>query len=66
MSLEKYKGYFYNEDGDLIESYIGYLDLSDMDGVLEFRKNAVGFIASDLVNTDAYKYDFELDKLVEI
>jgi len=66
MSLEKYKGYFYNEDGDLIESYIGYLDLSDMDGVLEFRKNAVGFIASDLVDTNTYKYDLETNTIVEI
>ena len=59
MSLEKTKGYFYNEDGDLIESYIGYLDLSNMEEVLEYRKNAIGFIETELINTDVYKYDFE-------
>ena len=51
MSLEKTKGYFYNEDGDLIESYIGYLDLSNMEEVLEYRKNAIGFIETELIHT---------------
>ena len=32
MSLTKVKGYFYNNEGDLIESYIGHLNLDDMDG----------------------------------
>ena len=65
MSLEKTKGYFYNEDGDLIESYIGYLDLSNMEEVLEYRKNAIGFIETELINTDVYKYDFEKQTIGE-
>ncbi len=65
MSLEKTKGYFYNEDGDLIESYIGYLDLSNMEEVLEYRKNAIGFIETELINTDVYKYDFETQTIGE-
>lgn len=65
MSLEKTKGYFYNEDGDLIESYIGYLDLSNMEEVLEYRKNAIGFIETELINTDVYKYDFETEAIGE-
>tara|TARA_R100000664_G_scaffold20370_1_gene29560 strand:+ start:1480 stop:1680 length:201 start_codon:yes stop_codon:yes gene_type:complete len=65
MSLEKTKGYFYNEDGDLIESYIGYLDLSNMEEVLEFRKNAVGFVQTDLVDTEFYKYNIETQEIIE-
>tara|TARA_Y100001973_G_scaffold84053_1_gene124843 strand:- start:1218 stop:1418 length:201 start_codon:yes stop_codon:yes gene_type:complete len=65
MSLEKTKGYFYNEDGDLIESYIGYLDLSNMEEVLEFRKNAVGFVETDLVDTEFYKYNIETEQIIE-
>tara|TARA_Y100001937_G_scaffold100419_2_gene137473 strand:+ start:17177 stop:17377 length:201 start_codon:yes stop_codon:yes gene_type:complete len=65
MSLEKTKGYFYNEDGDLIESYIGYLDLSNMEEVLEFRKNAVGFVQTDLVDTEFYKYNIETEQIIE-
>ena len=65
MSLEKTKGYFYNEDGDLIESYIGYLDLSNMEELLEYRKNAIGFIETELINTDVYKYDFETQTIGE-
>lgn len=65
MSLEKTKGYFYNEDGDLIESYIGYLDLSNMEEVLKYRKNAIGFIETELINTDVYKYDFETQTIGE-
>lgn len=65
MSLKKTKGYFYNEDGDLIESYIGYLDLSNMEEVLEYRKNAIGFIETELINTDVYKYDFETQTIGE-
>tara|TARA_R100000697_G_scaffold28425_1_gene37578 strand:- start:836 stop:1036 length:201 start_codon:yes stop_codon:yes gene_type:complete len=65
MSLEKTKGYFYNEDGDLIESYIGYLDLSNMEEVLEFRKNAVGFVETDLVDTEFYKYNIETQEIIE-
>ena len=60
MSLEKT-----NEDGDLIESYIGYLDLSNMEEVLEYRKNAIGFIETELINTDVYKYDFETQTIGE-
>lgn len=65
MSLLKTKGYFYNEDGDLIESYIGYLDLNNMEEVLEYRKNAIGFVETDLVSADAYKYDFETEAIGE-
>jgi len=65
MSLEKTKGYFYNEDGDLIESYIGYLDLSNMEEVLEFRKNAVGFVQTDLVDTEFFKYNIETEEIIE-
>ena len=65
MSLKKTKGYFYNEDGDLIESYIGYFDLSNMEEVLEYRKNAIGFIETELINTDVYKYDFETEAIGE-
>tara|TARA_R100001443_G_scaffold110173_2_gene121944 strand:+ start:1101 stop:1301 length:201 start_codon:yes stop_codon:yes gene_type:complete len=66
MSLTKVKGYFYNNDGDLIESYIGHLNLDDMDEVLEYRKNAVGFIETELVNTEVFKYDLETQTIVEI
>tara|TARA_B100000073_G_scaffold246583_1_gene207014 strand:- start:1823 stop:2023 length:201 start_codon:yes stop_codon:yes gene_type:complete len=65
MSLEKTKGYFYNNDGELIESYIGYLDLTNMEEVLEFRKNAIGFVPTDLLNTDVYKYNLETGTIVE-
>ena len=66
MSLEKQKGYFYNSDGSLIEYYNGYIDLDDMETTLEYRKNAIGFVVSNQVNTDAYKYNLETQTITEI
>lgn len=65
MSLEKTKGYFYNANGDLIESYIGYLDLTNMEEVLEFRKNAIGFVETELLNTDCFKYNIDTGEIEE-
>ena len=53
MSLEKKTGYFYKDDGSLIEYYNGYIDLDDMETALEYRKSAIGFVVSNQVNTDA-------------
>jgi len=65
MSLEKTKGYFYNADGDLIESYIGYLDLTNMEEVLEYRKSAIGFVKTDLLSADHFKYNIETGEIEE-
>jgi len=66
MSLEKYKGYFYDNEGKLIEFYNGYLDLEDMDGILEFRKNAIGFISHNAIDSNTHKCDLETLTIVEI
>tara|TARA_R100000734_G_C3232860_1_gene40226 strand:- start:21 stop:224 length:204 start_codon:yes stop_codon:yes gene_type:complete len=66
MSLEKKTGYFYKDDGTLIEYYNGYIDLDDMETALEYRKSAIGFVVSSQVNTDAYKYDLETETITEI
>ena len=36
-----------------------------MEEVLKYRKNAIGFIETELINTDVYKYDFETQTIGE-
>ena len=47
MAFEKLRGYFYNTDGELLEYYLGYGDLDNIDDLLEFRKSCIGFVSTN-------------------
>ena len=65
MAFEKLRGYFYNSDGELLEYYLGYGNLDNMDDLLEFRKNCIGFVLTEKsYNTETFKYDIETDAIV--
>ena len=64
MSLELLEGYFYNSDGDLINWYVGYGDLNNMEELLQYRLPCVGFIKTKFLDASLYKYDFENNAVV--
>jgi len=64
MSLEMLKGYFYNSEGELINWYVGYGDLDNMEELLLYKYPCVGFVNSKSVDVNLYKYDFENNALV--
>ena len=64
MSLEMLKGYFYNSEGELINWYVGYGDLDNMEDLLLYKYPCVGFVNSKSVDVNLYKYDFENNALV--
>tara|TARA_R100000742_G_C4279660_1_gene105100 strand:+ start:15359 stop:15559 length:201 start_codon:yes stop_codon:yes gene_type:complete len=66
MSLELLLGYFYDADGNLVQWYQGYGDLENLEEFLEHRGNATGFVSSKSVDTNAHKYDFETQTIIEI
>ncbi len=53
-------GYFYDEDGTLFHWYAGAEPYSLVDD----KEAAVGFIESDYVDSNNYKYDFKEKKLI--
>tara|TARA_R100000541_G_scaffold29421_1_gene38568 strand:+ start:59 stop:262 length:204 start_codon:yes stop_codon:yes gene_type:complete len=66
MAFEKLRGYFYNSDGELLEYYLGYGDLDDMDDLLEFRKSCVGFVSTNQsYDAETFKYNIETQAMVE-
>lgn len=66
MAFEKLRGYFYNSDGELLEYYLGYGDLDNMDDLLEFRKSCVSFVSTDQsYDSETFKYDIETQTMVE-
>ena len=66
MALELLLGYFYDADGNLVQWYQGYGDLENLEEFLEHRGNATGFVSSKSVDTNAQKYDFETQTIIEI
>ena len=64
MSLEMLKGYFYNSEGELMNWYVGYGDLDNMEDLLLYKYPCVGFVNSKSVDVNLYKYDFENNALV--
>lgn len=67
MAFEKLRGYFYNSEGDLLEYYLGYGDIDNMDELLEYRKNCVGFIKTEQsYDTESFKYDNKTKKIKPI
>tara|TARA_R110000822_G_scaffold195357_2_gene333424 strand:- start:451 stop:654 length:204 start_codon:yes stop_codon:yes gene_type:complete len=66
MAFEKLRGYFYNSDGELLEYYLGYGDLNNINDLLEFRKNCIGFVSTEKsYNTESYKFDLETNTVIE-
>jgi len=65
MALKLLRGYFYDTDGNLVQWYQGYGDLENLDEFLEHRGNAIGFVSSKSLDTNAYKYDFETEAIGE-
>jgi len=52
-------GYFYDEEGVLFQWYAGI----NPEDLIQDKEAAVGFILSDHVDTNDYRYDFDKNKL---
>ena len=57
---ELIKGYFYDEGGVLFHWYVG----ASPEDQIDSKEGAVGFIASEFVDSNYNKYDFNENKIV--
>ena len=65
MTLQLLKGDVYDADGNLLQWYEGYGDLENESDLLEYRSPCVGFVSSKSLNTEAYKFDFITNTVIE-